>query len=177
MLRLLKLFASLLLLSSFTANAIPLSYDEGVDGDIAFSTLSLDIGVNTVAGTISCPSGGAGCDFDKFDALLPTNGLLESIELNLLDGAGGNGLFAKWFEVYGPDNALLINAATSAGGLFFWAIGESFSDLNFVGSNNLPAGFVNDYLITFNIASVPEPSIIWLLGSGLALIGFARRKA
>lgn len=26
-------------------------------------------------------------------------------------------------------------------------------------------------------ASVPEPSIIWLLGSGLALIGFARRKA
>lgn len=27
------------------------------------------------------------------------------------------------------------------------------------------------------VSSVPEPSIIWLLGSGLALIGFARRKA
>lgn len=26
-------------------------------------------------------------------------------------------------------------------------------------------------------ADVPEPSIIWLLGSGLALVGFARRKA
>ena len=29
---------------------------------------------------------------------------------------------------------------------------------------------------SWSVATVPEPSIIWLLGSGLALIGFARRK-
>jgi hypothetical protein len=33
-----------------------------------------------------------------------------------------------------------------------------------------------DWIRVITAASVPEPSIIWLLGSGLALIGFARRK-
>lgn len=31
--------------------------------------------------------------------------------------------------------------------------------------------------LTYMSASVPEPSIIWLLGSGILLLGFARRKA
>lgn len=36
---------------------------------------------------------------------------------------------------------------------------------------------VIDNLMVSDMASVPEPSIIWLLGTGLGLFGFARRKA
>lgn len=40
--------------------------------------------------------------------------------------------------------------------------------------NTVVTNFESANLIS---AKVPEPSIIWLLGSGLALMGFARRKA
>ena len=45
-------------------------------------------------------------------------------------------------------------------------------DINFASLN-----FTADTFAGFDIASVPEPSIIWLLGSGVLLMGFARRKA
>ena len=49
-----------------------------------------------------------------------------------------------------------------------------------VANNPLLVGLINRLVFTMERVgpvSVPEPSIIWLLGSGLALIGFARRKA
>ena len=46
--------------------------------------------------------------------------------------------------------------------------------IDFFGQNQAIA--LDNLNIGTTSASVPEPSIIWLLGSGLALIGFARRK-
>lgn len=46
--------------------------------------------------------------------------------------------------------------------------------------SHLNIGLLDGFDVSFfagTNASVPEPSILWLLGSGVALLGFARRKA
>ena len=42
---------------------------------------------------------------------------------------------------------------------------------------NLDQPFEGIDNLVYGTTSVPEPSIVWLLGSGLALIGFVRRRA
>ena len=52
--------------------------------------------------------------------------------------------------------------------------GPTLSDLN---DNAVYALNTFSFIQGGGVVDVPEPSIIWLLGSGLALIGFARRKS
>lgn len=44
-------------------------------------------------------------------------------------------------------------------------------------SSRVPQVSVFDFHLTGSLTAVPEPSIMWLLGSGIVLIGIARRKA
>jgi hypothetical protein len=158
------LFAVLLSGFSVSAFAIPLSYDEAIDGDIISGapTFALDSGVNTVTGTVSCIT--VICDFDKFFATLPAGGVLESVALSLTQGDGGNGSWAGIMEVYDQDYNFLVNDSVSGGGNFFWFLDASVTGLNFTGLNLFPGGMVNDYTLTFNIsgASVPAPPLLSL---------------
>ena len=151
-------FAAFLSLLALEALAVPLTYDEAVDGDITSGVTNflLDFGVNTVTGTVFNLTTS---DFDKFDALLPTGGILQSVGLNLSQGTGGNGSFADFFEVYDKDDHFnpLVSANVSSGGNFSWVLNAAVSGLYFTGLNSFPAGMVNDYTITLNLARATVP--------------------
>jgi hypothetical protein len=155
---------------------MPLAYDESVDGDINDQTLPfvMDFGVNTVTGTVSNINGPA--DFDFFAASLPTASILDSIQLTLTNGGGGNGSFANRIQVLNTDNTFILTADVSAGGTFQWDIGLATNGIQKTGLNGISPGIVNDYEIRFIISSVPEPSVLMLMGFGLAGIGFAHKR-
>ncbi|MCG8545803.1 MAG: hypothetical protein MJE12_16500 [Alphaproteobacteria bacterium] len=77
------------------ASAAVLNYDEAVDGDINFDTFNLDVGVNKVAGQVSGGTSTTLPDFDLFNANIPTGSVLQSIDLTLSLGSGGNGQTAS----------------------------------------------------------------------------------
>lgn len=163
------------------AFAIPLTYDEDVDGDIVhfFTTFALDFGANTVSGTVTNVPGFT--DFDKFNATLPTGGILESVGLTLTQGAGGNGSFAITFEILDISFAnQIVFQSVSSGGNFFFPVGQALASIGFVGLNSFPLGMVNDYTITLNVSGGPvavtEPGVLVLLGAGLLGAGLARRR-
>lgn len=86
------LLAALLL--STAAHALPLSYDESVDGDLDGSNLlALGVGTNSVSGTFCDGFLVADCDqdFDSFLFLLPASGALTKISLAFtLDNRGAS---------------------------------------------------------------------------------------
>lgn len=55
-----------------------------------------------------------------------------------------------------------------------------FENINSLTIQNTNTNVLDGYDLAFHVVSttnVPEPAVIWLIGSGLGLIGFARRKA
>ena len=174
--------ATFMFLLTAPAFAVPLAYDEDVDGDIFnfFTTFALDFGTNTVSGTVTNVTGFT--DFDKFNATLPTGGILESVGLTLTQAAGGNGSFAIMFEIldasFGPTP--IVSGDVSGGGTFLFPVGQALPAIGFVGLNSFPLGMINDYTITLNVSGGPvavtEPSILVLLGAGLLGAGLASRR-
>jgi hypothetical protein len=78
--RIVLLLISVLL--SATAYALPLSYDESVDGDLdGNNMLPLDVGTNSIIGTLCDGFLDCGQDFDTFLFLLPPDGALTQISL------------------------------------------------------------------------------------------------
>ena len=163
----------------------------GVDTD--FSASALDIGGFSVTYNGTIPAG----SFNYIDALPASspNNLFDSNALigGVLDGETITFTFDTAITAFGAQFAFLNDFADRS---VFEVAGETFqlaqnlgpvieffgvvSDTAFTEFTirGLPAseGFGMDDLM-YSSTSVPEPSIIWLLGSGLALIGFARRKA
>lgn len=81
------LIAALLLAACFSLNAnvadaIPLAYNESVDGDLSWDYLNLDIGTNTVEGNtsrIQLETGAFSYDFDTFFVIAGSNMWITSI--------------------------------------------------------------------------------------------------
>ena len=92
--------------------------------------------------------------FDSNNSLYGTQGFLEDTNIN------GNHMGASFSSRILNDGRYL---------------GESRVEQGYYSPSVAQPSF-GSFLVRDNV-SVPEPSIIWLLGSGLVLIGFARRKA
>lgn len=177
-----KKIIALLFLTPIAANAVPIAYDEGVDGDLVInsSVLTLDFGVNTVSGTTSGSNSALGLDFDFFNALFPANSFLHAISLNLTD-AGGNGSFVIRLEISEIANFSnkLLQEVVSSGGFFSFPFGLSGDDGFRIGLNSIPSFAINNYTISLDVrgvTTVPEPGTLALMGLGLAGLGLVSRR-
>jgi hypothetical protein len=166
------------------AGASTIHYDEAVSGDLDWlanplTTFALDIGVNTVTGTISVVAPGE-VDFDSFAFTVPVGANLVSASVALFDQTG-NSLTAAW--------SLYQGSAISGGGTYvesLFANPASAVSLSSVplgaGVYNVPEGSISDnppassaYTFTFDVepdaAAVPEPRAVAPLS--VALLGLA----
>lgn len=93
---------------------------------------------------------------------------------NILVGTDSSGNINSWF-VYattflGTGNSWYIETINSNRTFLVWDYGRTTT-------NALDdTAYIRDNPGSWSVATVPETSIIWLLGTGLVLIGFARRK-
>ena len=80
------------------------------------------------------------------------------------------------------ETGLITNESGSEDDSFYRAVSFDLTQLGLTDLSNLTMDMHwtmscgNDFINGSGNISVPEPTLIWLLGSGLALMGFARRK-
>lgn len=163
------------------ASAAPLVYDEAVDGDIIanISSLTLDFGANTINGTVSGLNTNLGFDADLFDAILPANAILESIQLVVTPAAGGNGFIPNTFQYSLNANPAEIFSPSSSGGNLDISISIAATLLEAIGLNGIQFLTVADYQLTINLIEadiVPLPAALPLFLGGLGLMGFVGKR-
>lgn len=186
-----RLFRSLLaaisaLMITGHAYAIPISYDESVNGDLNGSqNLALGVGLNTVMGTITFSNNiFIATDFDIFDFSVAVGSSLTTITIDIALLPVGSGVFSssgwrlnEWEYSEGvaiPSTGLSLFTAAlplSSG---------NFNIANYSLAGSLPADTgwrTAAYTMSLDVTAVPEPSILALMSVGLiGLIGVARRK-
>lgn len=163
------------------ASAAPLVYDEAVDGDIALfaTTFNLDFGANIISGTVSGLNTYLGFDSDLFDAILPANAILDSIQFTATSAAGGTGFIPNFFQ-YGIDGGPIVSlgAAISVGDLDI-SLAVAASMIDTIGSTNIQNTTIADYQITINVSEanvVPIPAALPLFLGGLGMMGFFGKR-
>lgn len=167
----------LVVLSTAHATALPLQYDEAIDGDIVNgSSLNLDIGTNIIRGTVT--SRGSCCtevDFDKFDALFSGLVLIEQVSLSIRSLTG---VYPSWFEYQLQAGGAVLQHAVPGAGLYEIPLGVVRDSLLFVGLNSFPTNVNAAYEIAIvaSAAPVPVPGSGWLLGLALMCGGFFSRR-
>ena len=190
----------IVVISSTATHAIPLAFVESTDfGNTNTSGVllgSFDVGVNTVSGSILALAGadrGTSDYGDFWEADLLTGYQITGIDIVLTSIVGNMRAFAG-DNVIGccADDQYTARAVTqqntsgtyalTTGGTFTtgaypFSAGHYYFGTLVPGVNPSEYSYEWQITVTKTSATVPEPSIAWLLGSGLALIGFARRKA
>jgi hypothetical protein len=178
---------------STQAFATLISYTEPADltGNLAIpdNLGSVDLGLNTVSGSISmdctifCSISDEG---DAFEFVVGGGLTISTIELVITNYASTDGASARVRNFSGgtsvnffSGNTTFANLVNVAGGL-----GAGTYDLQVFGLSDLiidpfptEVGTVSfDWVFNITTTSVPEPSTLGLLGLGLLGLGIARRK-
>jgi hypothetical protein len=196
----------IVLLSSSVSHAVPVFYDESVDGDLSDNALlplfALDVGTNVIRGvsSISWPLPLSPlnyiADFDYFSFFVPDNTKLSSVSLSF---SASGVIVAVAHHIASIDNLqdYPYNTIQVQPSFFDPGIPVDSSPVDLFQST-LPLGpgryFIDEvitsefapdlseysgtYNYQFNIvvSSVPEPTSLLLLGSGLAGLVLARKK-
>jgi hypothetical protein len=188
--------AALLLLGTYApAQALPVAYQESNSGDLDGSqSFALDVGVNTIGGSICTVFDPSCYDFDSFSASIPASALLTDISLTYVL-TGSTGASASWlltgtyfsgpFQIGYADvmtaNALGSHTLSSS------ALSSHVPQFPLTGTLEIQAlefllpGTTLDYTWHVTVSSqtpevpVPEPASLFLFGIGsAALAGTAR---
>src|SRR3546814_449771 len=153
-----------------TAEAMPVAYDEAVDGDISGASFIFDAGGNTIQGS------GSVLDFDSFAFTIQFGQELLSVTLavddvTIIDYPAlifhlvlGDATATAFTLVDGPLSSSLFDSELPFGA-------GSYSLINI---DLGPHGFGYDYELTFEVSSlvaIPEPSSLALFGFGLTGLG------
>ncbi len=180
---------------SNSAFAIPLTIVESIDyansNGSGADLGSLDIGINTVSGSVlrdSTATVGFGDYGDFWEVDLLTGQQITSIEIAITNHSGELGFFVGAADAnvggFGPFNAqayanLSTNGdytlAATIGSYPFDAGRYYFGAATNVGTNT---GYSYEWRISVagTTTDVPEPPLIGLFAAGLFVIGFARRR-
>jgi hypothetical protein len=181
------LTVAVIALAASTAHASPIHYDESISGDLDFGvSLELDLGNNTVVGTLPFPSGAEVSDLDVFEFVVPTGALLSSIDFAFVTAGTATAASAlldivdttppehpvvgQVIDLLGPSPVHIETDLPPDSYVFGFFMAKVPDD----------AEASIDYTITMTVepdpASVPEPGTLSLLALGLAATARLRRR-
>jgi hypothetical protein len=172
------------------AQAVPVNYDEIVDGDLAgfgpFPVLPFDVGLNTVTGNFGFTLPGP-TDWDSFAFSIPAGAELTGAALSLSDSIGNVGSstwrFRRGSNVWNTGAFRENIQTTSPGFAIFTTPPEpagvyNVSHISFGIFVPGPTENTANYEFSFRVDTIPEPSTTALAAAGLLALGsgFLRRN-
>ena len=193
------LAAAAVVLSLFTvasAEAAPVQYQESVSGDLpqngALTNFNFEVGANTISGFQQFDArNGVAADFDHFKFVLPAHTQLVGIKLaTQMTETIGQLTLPLYLDIFvdalpavtvsAHEKVNLLDPANPLAGSFSATMPLSAGSYLFyegqVGSLYAGQAVFWNYTWTFDVAAVPEPGSVTLVGAALLGLAAARRR-